>query len=307
MSVFIALVLKMMPLYAVMAVGYVFGRKVKDMGSPISLLQINVIAPIVIATGIAPLKMQGEYLLLPAVFFALCSLIALSLFALGKTVWRDNTRNLLAFAGGLANTGYFGVPLALILFPPDLVALFLLAMTGFLVFESTLGYYLVARGRHTVKDSFARLLRLPMLYGCIIGIILSMAGIALPEMAQAVIRDFRGAYVVLGALMIGLGLSQAGFAHFDLKFFGMLTVSKFIVWPLCVLGLVALDRNFLGIFSADVYPPMFLLAIVPLPVNAVAFGLLLKLHPEKAATAVFISTVMALFYIPAVLAMTGYL
>lgn len=306
-SVFTILVLKMLPLYLIMAAGYFLGRKVKGLGEAVSVLQINIIAPIVIATGIMPLEMQGIYLLLPFIFFALCALISGFLFRLGKSFWNDNTRNILAFAGGAANTGYFGVPVALMLFSPNIVALFLLAMVGFLIFENTLGYYFVARGKHSVEDSLRRLLRLPTLYGCLAGIILSFFSAAAPDNLLPVIRDFRGAYVVLGALMIGFGLSGAKFSNIDFKFLGVLLCNKFILWPLIVLGLIVTDQNILHLFAEDVYPALFLMAIVPLPANAVAFSLLHGVHPEKTAAAVFISTAIALIYIPVALMMMGYI
>lgn len=47
---------------------------------------------------------------------------------------------------------------------------------------------------------------------------------------------------------------------------------------------------------------MLLISACPLAANTVAFATLLKTEPEKAGVAVLLSTVFALFYIPALVA-----
>ena len=305
MEIFITLVTKLLPLYAIMACGFVLGRKTDNLPQAISYLQINLIAPVVMAITIASLPMQSEYMVLPFLFLGLCCAIAGLLFYIGR-IWNDSTRNLIAYTGASANTGYFGIPVALILFPESALGLFMLTMLGFQLYENTLGYYLIARGHYTVRDSFKRLLRLPTLYGCLIGILLSVAEVKIPTLVEAVGRDFRSTYIILGALMIGLGLAKAASFKPDGKFLGILLGAKFILWPVVVFGLIIFDEHITHLFSAQVHQMMFLLSIVPLPANAVAFATLLNVQPQKAATAVFISTVIALFYIPAVLMWMGY-
>jgi predicted permease len=48
-----------------------------------------------------------------------------------------------------------------------------------------------------------------------------------------------------------------------------------------------------------------LVAIMPLPANAVAFSLQLNVQPEKTSALVFFSTMFAFFYIPLVMVFWG--
>ena len=306
MPIFLTLVLKLLPLYVIIAAGYVLGRKQDGLGHTASLIQINLIAPVVMATSIATLAMRQDYLILPVIFLMICCSFAGIAYGFSKRFWSDGTGNLLAFMAGSANTGYFGIPVALILFPPDVIGLYMLAALGFQIYENTLGYYLVARGQYSVRTSLKRLARLPILYGCLVGIVLSALHVQLPEIITGVGRDFRGAYVVLGALMIGLGLSKLESFKIDYKFVSILLSVKFLLWPSCVMLLIMADRHVFGLFSVQIYQLLFLLAVVPLPANGVAFALLLNVHPEKAATTVFISTMIALFYIPAAFILLGF-
>jgi predicted permease len=307
MDIFIALVTKLLPLYAIMACGYMLARKhpSSGIGQVISVIQINLIAPLVIGSSVATLDMRGIYLILPVIFAIVCAVMAFLMFYAGR-LWSDNTRNLIAYTGSSANTGYFGIPVALLLFPEHTLGLFMLIMLGFQIHENTLGYYMIARGHYTVRDSIMRLLRLPTLYGCMIGIGLSLADVKLPDLILSVARDFRSTYIVLGALLIGVGLAQAALRKPDGKFLGILLGAKFVLWPLLVYAIIAVDTYALHLFEPMVHRMMFLLAIVPLPANAVAFAMLLNVQPQKAATAVFISTIIALFYIPAILILLGY-
>ena len=55
---------------------------------------------------------------------------------------------------------------------------------------------------------------------------------------------------------------------------------------------------FLGFFDSLGRTVLWVLAIVPLAANTVAFASEMNLHPEKTATAVVISTVLAVFTVP---------
>jgi len=51
------------------------------------------------------------------------------------------------------------------------------------------------------------------------------------------------------------------------------------------------------------WPLFTLFSIFPIAANKVAFATELKVHPEKAALTVFLSTLFALFYIPLVVSL----
>jgi malate permease and related proteins len=65
-----------------------------------------------------------------------------------------------------------------------------------------------------------------------------------------------------------------------------------------ILAFIALDRGFLHFYTTVIHQVMVLASIVPLAANTVAIATELKTQPEKAALAVLLSTVFALFYIP---------
>ncbi|HEU0118522.1 MAG TPA: AEC family transporter [Alphaproteobacteria bacterium] len=300
-----AMIVKIAPLYGLMLLGFIYGRLRPTAAEPVSFLQIYFMVPLVTVTGIANLEFQVNYLLLPIITYLGCCVVALAAYWVGRKIWNDSTPNIFSYASGCANVGYYGIPVALIVFPPETFGIFMMSMIGFTLFEGSLGYYLVARGHFTVKDSLKKLVRLPILYAFTAGVVLSAFGMHVPDALKDITRDVRGCYVTLGALMIGFGLSRLQHLKIEGKLIAYTFSFKFIGWPLLALALIALDRNLTHLFAPEIHKILFLLSVMPLPANAIAFALQLNIQPDKASTLVFISTLFALIYVPLAMAFWG--
>ncbi len=298
MSVFITLLIKIIPLYVLILLGYIAGKNLKAQKETIASILIYIIVPVVVFNSIISTKINIELLMLPLIFFASCSAIGLSFYAIGKGFFNDSTRNILAFAAGTANTGYFGVPVAIELFGEGCLTTVVMCIFGFTIFENSIGFFLTARGSHTVADSIKKLLKLPTIYAFILGLIVNYSGVNLGESYQAFTKNFIGAYTVSGMMLIGIALADMKSFKFDFWFLSLTLIAKFIIWPIVVLCIIFVDKNVFHLFTPFIYKIMFLMAIVPLAANTVAFATELKAQPQKASLAVFISTLIALIYIP---------
>ncbi|MBV8061743.1 MAG: AEC family transporter [Alphaproteobacteria bacterium] len=300
-----SLALKIMPLYGFMGLGYLFGKVRPQSAEPLAALQVYVIAPLLILALMADMQFQQRYLLLPFVVYAICVIVGFATLWLGRKIWTDNTVNIFAFACGGANAGYFGLPVALAVLSPEMVAVFMLTSLGFMLFEFTFGYVFIARGKHTMADSIKKLLRLPPLYAMIVGVLLSVLNIHVPALLQDSVRDMRGCYVVIGAMLIGLGLARLHKIHFDLQLKLFVNFMKFGLWPMLALGVIALDVYYFHCFGVEIHKIILLLAIMPIPVNTLVYAIQLDVQPDKASTMVFVTTLIALFYVPLVVGLWG--
>lgn len=300
MAVFWTLFLKLIPLYLMIALGFIAGRFLDVKKESVAKLLIYILVPFVVFYGTIRTELTTSLLLLPVLFMAICSVLALVFWNIGKFIWppNDNTRNLLGFTAGSANTGYFGIPAALLIFGDEALGPIILCMLGYIVYECGLGFFIIARGNYSVKESFYKLIKLPAIYGFILGLAANLLHIQTGQIITGALESFKNAYSVLGMMMIGVGLAAARLDSFDFKLIGASFFAKFIVWPLVVGGLILLDKNFLHLYGPLVRSVMFLMAIVPLAANTVTFATELKVQPEKAAVAVLLSTLFALFYIP---------
>lgn len=303
-SIFLGLAGRLIPLYGIVAAGFFAGREMKIDRDSIAKLVIYIISPIVIFTNVSQLEMRREFLVIPFGLALLCSLIAVVFLALTKKLGKTDglngpLGNLLAFSVGNANTGYFGLPVAIILFGNEAVGLYLLFCLGFILYENTVGFYILSRGKATARQSVRRLIRLPALYAFAGALVASFFSFKITGSFAEFGNFFRGTYTVLGMMLIGLGVAELQSLKFDWKFISAAFVGKFIVWPVIISALILVDRNSLHLYEERVHQMLLLIACAPLAANTVGFATLLKTEPEKAGVVVLLSTLLALVYIPA--------
>jgi hypothetical protein len=308
MELFRTLVLRLIPLYLIVATGFFAGRKLKVDRDSIAKLVIFVISPIVVFTNVSQIDLKPEFLAVPVGFAILCSAIAVGFLAISHRIGsyfgiRGALSNLLSFSAGNSNTGYFGVPIALMLFGPGSIGIYLLFCLGFIVYENTVGFYILARGTATVKEAIRRLVRLPALYAFGGAILANRLGLKIEGVAADFSAYFRGAYSVLGVMLIGLGVAEVRTLKFDWRFTLATFFAKFAVWPALVGAFVVLDQGRFHLYDPQTHQMMLLISACPLAANTVAYATLLKTEPEKAGVAVLLSTVFALVFLPTLVAL----
>jgi len=297
MNLFFVLLFKILPLIGYSAIGYIAARFVGIPVSSIARITIYTITPAVVLLGVLRMENQPELLLLPLVVFALFSLLGLLLFFSLKNRTGERTRSIVSYGAVAGNTGYMGLPVALALLGDAALPIIVLAGFGGLIFESTFGIYFMARANFSVRDSVRKVLGLPHLYALILGLILFYSPIQ-TTMLESFLEPFKGAYVILGMMIIGAGMVGVAFSHFDKNLLSLLFINKFIVLPLLMFGLIWIDKTYFNIYETLIHQCLFLLSIVPMAANTVAYAAELKVDPEKVSIAVVLSTVISLFTIP---------
>lgn len=300
MSLFLVIILKVFPIYINVILGYLSSKILNVQRESIATLLIYILGPIVVFSATISVKIDFAVTILPIFLFIFCSLIAFVSLSFFKNSWKDPTGNILSFSAGTGNTGFFGIPLAIIFFPPYLADIYIFTVLASLLYESTTGFYVTAKGNFTVIEALKKISKLPILYAFILGIILNVVGFEIPEAISSYTGQFKGAYGILGMMMLGMGLVglKSEPNNFDIKFISITFFIKFIFWPLAILGIIYLDKEFLTILNKDLYDVVFLFAIVPLAGNTVTLAVLLNAKPEKASLAVFLSTVVSIVTIP---------
>lgn len=290
--------MRVFPLFVNLSLGWLLGKHFQVSKESVAKILIYFATPVIVFNAIYSTPIPPQLILLPFVSYGVCFIVSHLFLLIGKYVLKDSRANLLAFSVGNGNTGYFGIPLVLALFGDNFINTYIFANLGVILYENTFGVYLISRGHYTVKQSLMKLAKLPILYALIAGLIAKYSGLNLGEIYNGFVLNYRGTYATLGVMLVGIALSQIEKIEFDKMFISLSLVAKFLVWPIIMFSFIALDRNMLHLFNDQIYQILLIQAIVPLPGNAVAFASLLKVHPEKAAVTVFISTIFALIYIP---------
>jgi len=287
-----------LPLLGLIALGYVAGRWLDVEPRPLAAVAIYILSPLVNFGGVAQLEFRPAYLLLPPLLFGTAAGIALLMYWLAGRLYADSTRNLVAMAASTGNTGYFGTPLVLAVLGPTAAGVYFLMNFAVALSETTVGYYVGARGHHGIRESARKVLSLPANYAVLLGLAWNGLDWPLPSGFLTWWERFTGAWVIIGMMLIGAALSRVGGWRANARLTGVLFSVKFLLWPACTWGLALADRAVIGLFDPMVHTLLLIIGVVPLAGNTVTFATQLRLRPGEAAAVVLESTVFAIAYIP---------
>ncbi len=298
MSFAISFAIKLLPLYLNIFLGYIAGRKLQANQEIFSKLMFYIISPLIIFNGVMHTHLNAAILSLPLITFTISCTLCFAFYRLSRKIWDDPSKNLMAFSAGSGATGYFGIPLALMLFDQQTAGIYILAILGVTFYDNSLGYYISLKGTCTTQECLKKIISLPTLYAFLIGLFLNVFDLQLPDVYHDFISSIKGVYVVLGMMIIGMGMAGLKGFNLDFKFVGMTFIAKFLAWPLFALFLILLDTTFFKIYEPASHQVLMLISIVPLAINTVFMASLVNFHPEKVAATVLLSTLFALIYLP---------
>jgi predicted permease len=306
MTLFLLLFVNLIPLYLIIGAGYFAGRFLNVDRQALANIALYILVPVVIFGFVAGLDFKSEYLILPVMLYIVSAVIAVAFLQIGKIVYGDNRANLLSICTSMGNTGYFGLPVALLLFDKQYLGIYMFMLVGITTFEATIGYYIAARGRFSVRDSFIKLAKFPSIYAVFLGLAVNFSGVPLPDLFQTYFAYFKGAYVIVGMMIIGAALAKVTEFQLAPKFMALAFAGKFLAWPVLIAVFVLADEYFLHLFEPEIHKLLYLLAVVPPAANIAAFAAQMDLKPEKAATTILAGTVFALFYIPLIMGLVQF-
>ncbi len=289
----------LIPLYILIGLGYYAGRKLDVNLHSVARINLFILLPIVTLGATARMDLNPAYALLPFVIMGVSYVIALSAYRIAGLFWSDGTENLIATAGVNCNAIYFGLPIILTLFGTEGVAVYLFMNLGGSINNVTLGYYLSARGRFSVKDSLIKVVKFPTIYAAIGGLMLNGLGVEMSEVAERYWHFASGGLVFFGMMMIGVAISKLDRLRFNWKELSAYFLVKSVAWPVLLGSFVFIDIYYLHLFDAQIHQMLIIFSAMPVMGNLVAYAAEHNLHPERAGAAVLVSSIGSLITIPA--------
>jgi predicted permease len=301
------LIINLIPLYVLIALGYIAGRWLDVNLHSIARINIFILLPIVSFGAVMQMQFTPAYILLPFMLFGVSVVVMSAFYKTGRLVFKDGSAGLLGSGSANGNSLYFGLPIIMALFGPEMAGVFIFMNLGPQISNLTIGYFLAARGKNSMAGSFKKLLKFPVIHAIWPAILLNVSGAQMPSIALQYWEYAVGALAFLGMMMIGVALGKLERFAFDWKLTGMLFISKFIAWPLLCLSFVLLDHYVLHLFSGELHQIIMVFSVMPLIGNLVAYASEHNLYPERAAAAVLASTLFTLVTIPGVFALMQWL
>ena len=298
MAIFSLVFLKVLSSLLSVVLGFLAGRYSNVEKDSIASLLFYFVAPIVFFAIPTSTQLTFSSLGITLLTFTLCTILGFFSYWLYGKIWQDSHRNILALSAGTGNSGYVVLPIAAVLFDDYTLSVYALGLIGISIYEASVGCYFCARSVTTFRASVVKVAKLPLLNSFFLGCTLSLLGFKLPDFFDEFVNNMKGAFSILGMVMIGFALAGIKEFKLDLKFTGAAFASKFIFYPILFNIFILMDRFIFGWLNSDYYNALQLLCIAPLATNTIVLASLYKIHPEKVATAVLLSLLFVLIYMP---------
>lgn len=292
------IIVNIIPLYILIGIGYISGRYLDVNLHSIARTCLYILSPAVFFGAALNLNLSRDLILLPLTTSFSSFFITFSALYIAKKFWSDGTAYSIASASVNSNAVYFGLPIIVALFGAEGASIYLFMNLGGAINNSSLSYYISARGRFTAKESFIRLLKLPVLYAVFIGLALNLAGFTMPDIIDTYWHYSAGALTILGMMMIGISVSKLPKLQFYWPEIAGLFLVKYVAWPMMLGGMIVLDIYIFKIFDHDIHAMMAMLSVMPLFANYVAYASENNLFPERAGSAVCLSSFLSIVIIP---------
>ena len=300
-----ALLSKLIPFYLLISLGFVSAKYLSLDKETISKILVYILTPAVSFFGIYTMQFELKYVSLSLIIFCLSSLIATLSLIINTRIFKNNPiKNILSFSAGTGNVGYFGLPVILSILGEQAFSIAIICITGFVLYENTVGYFITAMGHSNPKDSFLKLLKHPLLYSIALALVLQNLNIQIGANILELSTLIKSAYSVLGMMIIGIILVNTNPKKLDLKFMSISLLTKFIIWPLATILLIQIDKNFLQLYSPQTHSLLLILSTVPIAANTATFAIIFKIDEQQPATAILLSTLISLITIPSILGIT---
>lgn len=300
---FITVFLKILPIYIIIFFGYLAGKFLKIDRNTISQILFYIINPLVVLYGISHVKINMQVASLPILVLLIGSFMSLMVYYISSFLFKDNTKNILAFSSGSTSMGYFGLPIAMALFDESTIYMYVMCYIGMVLFENSLGFYIAANGIYTKKECILKLFKLPSFYAMTLGFTFSIFNIQIPFFLSDLMMNIRSTFTTLGMLLLGVCIAQITNFRIDWKLALTTIIAKYVFWPLLILAVVLLDKHTLGIYDERIYKALILLAIIPVSGSSIILANVLNYQPDKVTLLLLISITVGLVYVPLVISL----
>ncbi|MBB6445345.1 AEC family transporter [Bacillus benzoevorans] len=201
------------------------------------------------------------------------------------------------------NSGNYGAPVALFAFGTAGFdyAVILMVIHAFII--NTLGIFIASFGSEKstrARDALINVLKMPVLYGFLLGVLMQLTNVKLPETIMDGIGMVGDASIPTVMLILGMQLAEIKSSHFALKYINTMTVIRMVISPILAVFLV----SFMPVndLIKNVY---ILLAAMPIAANTTMLAVQFNVKPDLTSFTTLVTTLLSLITIPLTLYFIG--
>ena len=296
------------PLVVMVGAGYLMGRRVPAAAEVFAKILLYLLIPIFVFVNILTSTLKaGEFGTI--VWFSALALVALYAAARGVSAVRRHDRPLrgtFANTAILYNSANFSMPVMALAFgaiPGQetyavAVQAVVAACQGFAAY--TVGAFLAAAGAGSVGHAMVKVFKLPFLYALLAAIVMKQVGLDGEALKRVTIvwqplTIISGAYVPMALMTLGAQMACVRLVRAPVDL-ALAVVTRLVLGPLLGLALVKL-MGLEGLLAQV----LVIGVAAPSAVAGVVLAIEFKNRPDFAASAVFLSTLLAGVTVPLVI------
>ena len=291
------LLLIVLPAFLIFGAGFIGQKLLKLDIKSISTMSLYLMLPFLTFDTFYSNELNVEYFYM-FLFTCLLALIMMMLTVLfGFFIKADKTQMSAMLLGTIfPNSGNYGAPVAMFAFGAIgfQYAVIFMVIHAFLM--NTIGIFIASYGSEkttSIKDSLMRVIKMPVLYGFLFGVLFQLLHIELPSTIQDGISLVGSASIPTVMLILGMQLAEIKPQKFELKYVNTVTIFRMIISPLLAVVLV----NFMPVndMIKNVY---ILLAAMPIAANTTLLAVQFNVKPDLTSFTTLVTTLLSLVTIP---------
>src|SRR5699024_4644742 len=217
------------------------------------------------------------------------SLIVLSALIERLFKIKGGERTALKNSISLMNSGNYGLPVAQLVFSTNplgvSVQILMLVFQNLLTY--TYGLYNLVSASKSIYGIFLSLIRLPIIYALIFGILFQIFEIPLPQFVLIPLEQLAGGFAALALLLLGMQLANIRFTSFH-RVIGWRWFGRLFASPAIALAIILL----LGI-EGVIAPSLLIASAFPTSRNTATLALEYDVAPDLHAQIVLFSTLLS--------------
>ncbi|WP_081707818.1 AEC family transporter [Bacillus massiliigorillae] len=299
-----SLLMVVLPAFMIFFAGFIGQKLIGFDIRSVSKVALYIMSPFLAFRTFYVNELTMEYFYIILFCLALC-------FALMFVVWitahftkaSKQQMSAMMLGGAFMNSGNYGAP----------IVLFALGKVGFdyavimMVFQSflmnTIGLFFASLGGEeeaSAKESFSRVIRMPVIHGAIAGILLQLLSIQIPKPFMEAVSLIADASIPTVMLVLGMQLAVIANKRVAYRYVSWVTLIRMIASPVIAILIVSLMP--ISTLLKDV---LIIQAAMPAAANTTMFAIQYGTEPDLVSFTTLITTLLSIVTIPIVLFYLG--
>ncbi len=285
---------------SVIGVGYIGQRTIGFDRKAISAMALYLMQPFLAFRTFYTNEITMEYLyiLLFCVLLCMGMIVIVQITATLKKLSRSR-HSAMVLSGVFMNSGNYGVPIILLAFGNVGVdyAVIMMVIQSFLM--STIGVYYAGKGSergYSIKQSFFNILKMPMIYGSLLGIILQLLTLPVPVMIMKPVDLIADATIPTIMLVLGMQLGAITKKNVSIGDVSTIMIQRMLISPVLALLLVWLLP-----IEGMLAQVLIVLSAMPSAANTMMLSLEFGTEPDLVSYSTLVTTLLSILSVPVML------